>query len=110
MGITAFQHILQDSRTQNIPLIVATPRFKAQKKILGMEIGVLQALTSTPPAKSEDLQSLVHEITSAVEEAKSTNRRLGVKEDGDSTNPNRQTWIERTIDNNPYHFRNSTIL
>ena len=37
--------------------------------IWSKETEVLQALTSTPPAiKSEDLQSLVHEIESVVEE------------------------------------------
>lgn len=53
-----------------MPLILATPGFKQPKVIWGKEIGVLQALT-TPAIKSEaDLQSLVREITSAVEEAK----------------------------------------
>ena len=71
LGITAFQHILQDPRTQNIPLILATPGFKQPKAIWGKEIEVLQALTSTSPAiQSEDLQSLVHELKSAIEEAK----------------------------------------
>ena len=47
--------------------------------IYGKEIGVLQALTSTPPANKseEDLQSLVHEITSVVEEAKAMKTKSG---------------------------------
>ena len=54
---------------QNFPLVVASPGFDQPKLIHDKEI---QALTSTPPAKKteEDLQSLVHEITSVVEEAK----------------------------------------
>jgi hypothetical protein len=75
----AFQRILQDPRTQNIPLIVATPGFNRPKVVWGKEIGVLQALSSTPPAKSEDLQSLVHEIRSAVEEARTTKAKSGSK-------------------------------
>ena len=45
--------------------------------IWGKEIEVLQALASTPPAirSEEDLQSLVHEITSTVEEAQPTESR-----------------------------------
>jgi len=71
LGITTFQHILQDPRTQNIPLVVATPGFKQPKLIWGKEIEVLQALTSTPAIGSEEyLQSLVHEIRSTVKEAK----------------------------------------
>jgi hypothetical protein len=72
LGITTFQHILQDPRTRNIPLILRTPNFGQPKKVWGKEIEVLRALTNTPPSiKSEDLQSLVHEIESAVDEAKS---------------------------------------
>lgn len=78
LGITTFRHILQDPRTQNIPLIVATPCFNQPKVIWGKEIGVLQALTNTPVAMKYggDLQSLAHEITSAVEEAKSKSTKL----------------------------------
>jgi hypothetical protein len=49
--------------------------------IWSKEIGVLQALSSTPPAnKSEEyLQSLVHEIRSAVEEARTTKAKSGNK-------------------------------
>jgi AP endonuclease-1 len=69
MGITAFQHILQDPRTRNIPLIVETPSFDQPMVVWGKEIAVLQALTSIPPAtqSEEDLQSLVDELRSAVD-------------------------------------------
>ena len=77
LGITAFQHILQDPRTQNIPLILTTPGFNQPEEIWGKEIVALQALSNTPPVvKSEELQSLVHEIRSTIEEAKFT-RKLG---------------------------------
>jgi len=72
LGITTFQHILQDPRTRNIPLILRTPNFRQPKEVWGKEIEVLRALINTPPSiKSEDLQSLVHEIESVVYEAKS---------------------------------------
>ena len=71
LGIAAFQHILQDPRTQNIPLILTTPGFNQPEEIWGKEIVALQALSNTPPVvKSEELQSLVHEIKSVVEESK----------------------------------------
>ena len=51
-----------------------TPGLKQPKEVWGKEIvalQALQALSSIPTVvKSEDLQSLVHEITSIVEEAK----------------------------------------
>jgi hypothetical protein len=71
LGIAAFRHILQDPRTQKIPLILETPGFKSEG-VRGKEIGLLQALTSTPSAtqSEEDLQSLVDELRSAIEEGK----------------------------------------
>ena len=56
---------------ERIPLILVTPGLKQPKEVCGKEIEALQALSSNPPViKSEDLQSLVHEIASVVEEAK----------------------------------------
>jgi len=71
LGIITFQHILQDPRTQNIPLILETPSFEQPKEVWGKEIGVLQMLTSAPGVikSEEDLQSLVQNFKSAVEEA-----------------------------------------
>lgn len=71
MGITTFQHIVQDPRTQNIPLILTTPGFKQPKVVWAKEMEVLQALTNTPPwiKSEEDLQSLVRVLEKAVEEA-----------------------------------------
>jgi AP endonuclease 1 len=101
LGLTAFQHILQDPRTQNIPLIVATPEpgLKRNPKVVWCkEIGVLQSLTRISPAKSEeDLQSLVLEIAGAVEEATKSKRM-------------RLSWIDTVIKNNPHHFRDGNIL
>ena len=78
MGISTFQHILQDTNAEH-SLLLASPGFDQPKFIHGKEIGVLQALTSTPPANKskEDLQSLVHEITSVVEEAKAMKIKSG---------------------------------
>ena len=45
-----------------------TPNFE-QPKVWGKEIAALQALSNTPQSEN-DLQSLVYEITSVVEEAK----------------------------------------
>ena len=69
LGIAAFQHILQDRRTRNI---LVTPGLKQPKEVWGKEIVALQALSSIPTVvkSEEDLQSLVHEIASVVEEAK----------------------------------------
>ena len=63
--------MIQDTKAKH-SLLLASPGFDQPKFIHGKEIGALQALTSTPPANKskEDLQSLVHEITSVVEEAK----------------------------------------
>ena len=78
LGISIVQHILrvQDPRMQNIPLLVASPGFDQPKLIHGKEI---QALTRTSPAKKseEDLQSLVHEIRSVVEEARAMKTKRG---------------------------------
>jgi hypothetical protein len=56
-----------------------TPGFKQPEVVWSKEIGVLQALASTPTAirSEKDLQSLVHEITSVVEEAKSKKSKTG---------------------------------
>ena len=76
LEIAAFQHILQDPRSRNIPPILLTPGLKQPKEVCGKEIVALQTLSSISLViKSEDLQSLVHEIKSVVEEAKIEHRR-----------------------------------
>ena len=53
-----------------------TPGLKQPKEVCGKEIVALQTLSSISLViKSEDLQSLVHEIKSVVEEAKIEHRR-----------------------------------
>ena len=68
LGINAFQHILQDPRTQNIPLILETPSFEQPKEVWGKEIEILQTLTGNSKKKKpeEDLQD---EVRNAVKEA-----------------------------------------
>ena len=68
LGIAAFQHILQEPRTRNIPLIQVTPGLTQPKEVWRKEIVALQALSSIPTVvkSEEDLRSLVH----VVEEAK----------------------------------------
>ena len=82
-GIAAFHHIIQEPRTRNIPLIQVTPGLKQPKEVLGKEIQVaaLKALSSISPViKSEDLQSLVHEITS-IRRSKNLNIDVGRKDE-----------------------------
>lgn len=69
LGITAFRFIVQDPRTQNIPLILETPNFGQPKEVWGKEIGILQTLAGNPEANKfeEDLQE---EVKSVVKEAK----------------------------------------
>jgi AP endonuclease 1 len=79
LGITAFQHILKDSRTRNIPLILATRNFQQPKAIWGKEIGMLQALT-TRSAIHWEVLLLVSELTTVIKEAKSKNGKKSEKE------------------------------
>ncbi|KAF8801692.1 AP endonuclease [Phlegmacium glaucopus] len=82
LGFSAFQYILQDPRTRNIPLILETPTFEQPNEIWSKEIGILQAFTNAPGAiKSEDLNSLVQKLKSVVGEAelKSGKRKKVVK-------------------------------
>jgi len=74
LGIAAFQHILNDSRTQNIPLILATRCFKQPKAIWGKEIEILQSLT-THSANRTDVLNPVATLKSVIEEAKSENEK-----------------------------------
>ena len=113
LGITAFHHILRDKRTQNIPLILATPGFLRPKVIWSKEIEVLQALTSTPPAiKSEDLQSLVHEIESVVEELDNEAKSKHGKQKTIPSSSGGSNWVEeylRMEDEDASDFTNDTI-
>uniref|UniRef100_A0A8H7Y1Y7 Apurinic-apyrimidinic endonuclease 1 n=1 Tax=Psilocybe cubensis TaxID=181762 RepID=A0A8H7Y1Y7_PSICU len=45
LGLLSFVHILNDPRTQNIPLILETPSFEQAKEIWGTEISVLQRVS-----------------------------------------------------------------
>jgi len=68
LGINAFRHILQDPRTQNIPLILETPNFEQPKEVWGKEIGILQTLTGIPETNKSE-EELQEEIRNAVNEA-----------------------------------------
>ena len=70
LGITAFRHILQDPRTQNIPLILETPNFGQPKEVWGKEIGILHTLTGNPETNKSE-EDLQEEVRSVVKEAKS---------------------------------------
>ena len=68
LGITAFRHILQDPRTQNIPLILETPSFEQPKEVWGKEIGILHTLTDDSETNSkyeEDLEELRNVVKEA---------------------------------------------
>ncbi|KIJ92808.1 hypothetical protein K443DRAFT_13322 [Laccaria amethystina LaAM-08-1] len=47
IGILAFQHILNDPRVQNIPLILETPSFEQPAEVWGKEIEVLMKLSGS---------------------------------------------------------------
>lgn len=47
LGISAFQHILNDPRVQNIPLILETPSFEQPAEVWGKEIEVLMKLSGS---------------------------------------------------------------
>jgi AP endonuclease-1 len=70
LGITAFRHILQDSRTQNIPLILETPNFGQPNEVQGKEIGILQTLSGNLDTNKSE-EDLQEEIRCVVKEAKS---------------------------------------
>ena len=67
LGITVFRHIVSDSRTQNIPLILETPMFDATE-IWTKEISTLNCLSKLADGSKvpETEMSLVEEITSLV--------------------------------------------
>ncbi|KAF8163804.1 xylose isomerase-like protein [Crassisporium funariophilum] len=73
LGLAAFQHIVNDTRTQNIPLILETPSFEQATEVWGKEIEVLQRLAGNVSCKDvedpNDLSAFVEEIRSTVKEA-----------------------------------------
>lgn len=75
LGISAFRHIVSDSRTQNIPLILETPIFDATE-IWMKEIYTLNHLSKlvddTKVPQTESL--LLNEITSLVR-SRATNKQ-----------------------------------
>ena len=64
--------VLQDSRTRNTPLILATRNFKQPKAIWG-KIRMLQEFTSTGSVVHRDILSLIRKLESVIEEVKSKN-------------------------------------
>ena len=81
------QHVLlQDSRTQNTPLILATLNFKQPKAIWGKEIRMLQEFTSTGSVVHRDILSLIRKLESVIEEAKSKNGKSEKKRPGTALN------------------------
>jgi len=75
LGITTFRRILQDPRTQNIPLILETPNFGRPKEVWGKEIEILQRLTGIP--ETNNSKELQEEVRSVVKEAESKVVRIG---------------------------------
>ncbi|PPQ82818.1 hypothetical protein CVT25_009196 [Psilocybe cyanescens] len=54
LGLLSFLHILQDPRTQNIPLILETPSFEQAKEVWGTEIAVLQRVSAGEAGRHDD--------------------------------------------------------
>ncbi|KAJ3513133.1 hypothetical protein NLJ89_g3121 [Agrocybe chaxingu] len=56
LTLQAFEHIVRDPRTRNIPLILETPSFEKAKEVWGVEINVLGRLAGAElvaPSKSD---------------------------------------------------------
>ena len=71
LGLDAFRHVLSDSRTQDIPLILEPPSFEQAKEVWGTEIEVLQRVSGSAHGENGklDLDGLTALIKSAVKEA-----------------------------------------
>ena len=70
LGIAAFQHILNDPRVQNIPLILETPSFEQPAEVWGKEIEVLMKLSGSSGNLEEGHGPLkkLEEVGSAADE------------------------------------------
>lgn len=80
LGIAAFRHILQDPRTQNIPLILETPNFGQPKEVWGKEIEILQTLSGNPETNKSE-EDLQEEVRSVVKEVESKEDKYGAHKD-----------------------------
>lgn len=74
LGITTFRHILQDPRTQNIPLILETPSFEQPLEVWGKEIEILQMMASSPETEKSE-EDLQEEVRNTVKDAESRSRK-----------------------------------
>ncbi|PPQ68236.1 hypothetical protein CVT24_005044 [Panaeolus cyanescens] len=95
LGLQAFKHIVNDPRTQNIPLVLETPSFEQPREVWGKEIEVLQRISgssqrgavpeargdddvATVPARADDaptLEAYVEEIRHAVKTAEKNEKK-----------------------------------
>lgn len=72
LGLPAFKNMLNDPRTQGIPLILETPSFEKPVEVWGVEIKVLNALSGIDAAGGADttnqptIEELVEEVREAV--------------------------------------------
>jgi len=73
LGITTFQHILADSVTQEMPLILETPTHKHPEEVTGMEIRLLEAIASGV-VDPEEIQTYVDDLDTAIEKAQLKNK------------------------------------
>lgn len=61
LGHDAFRHAMNDTRIQNIPLILETPSFERPSDVWGKEIAVLYQL-STITAESEENEKALRSV------------------------------------------------
>src|SRR5689334_2438880 len=54
LGLNAFRHVMNDSRVQNIPLILETPSFERPVDVWGKEVAVLQQLSRVVAEEKEN--------------------------------------------------------
>ncbi len=65
IGLNAFRHIMNDTRVQNIPLILETPSFELPVDVWGKEVAVLQQLSQITVEQKENdnaLCSIIGEV------------------------------------------------
>ncbi|KDR69206.1 hypothetical protein GALMADRAFT_104145 [Galerina marginata CBS 339.88] len=85
LGLLAFQHILTDPCTQNIPLILETPNFEQPAAVWGKEIEVLHRISDSKRQTSPnsdsvlDVEALVQEVKDSVKSVEAKGNKASGK-------------------------------
>ncbi|TFK33854.1 xylose isomerase-like protein [Crucibulum laeve] len=70
LGLSAFQHILNDERTQGIPMILETPSFERPVDVWGKEIEILQRISRTQERLKLQVKDGVAPLVEVVQEVR----------------------------------------